>query len=158
LAAMAVEIPLGPLEYHLTLIGPVGVLLGPAAAFQAVFVVNLILAFLGHGGFTVVGLNALVLGAGAALAQPVHRLCARRFAPARSLALAPPAGQLVSGALWLTVMFATLRFGQRVTDARAGILAGLAFPMWLLGIVIETAVAWGTGRFIARVRPDLLPA
>src|SRR5690348_4714845 len=52
LAAMAVEIPLGPLEYHLTLVGPMGVLLGAGGSFQVIVVVNLILALLGHGGLT----------------------------------------------------------------------------------------------------------
>ena len=72
LAAMVVELPLGPLDYHLTLVGPVGVLLGPASIFQVVFVANAILALVGHGGLTVVGLNALVLGAGGVLARPVY--------------------------------------------------------------------------------------
>src|SRR5437660_1045027 len=86
LAAMAIEVPLGPMEYHLTLVGPVGVLLGPAAAFQVVFVANAILALMGHGGLTVVGLNALVLGAGAALARPAYRALARRMAAPAALA------------------------------------------------------------------------
>ena len=82
LAAMALEVPLGPFEYHLTLLGPVGVLLGPAAAFQVMFVSSAILALVGHGGLTVVGLNALVLGAGAALAT--------RSIPASALITAAP--------------------------------------------------------------------
>lgn len=160
LAAMVVEIPLGPLEYHLTLIGPLGVLLGPVYAFPVIFVVNLILAFLGHGGLTVVGLNALVLGAGAALARPAYRLIARRASPAVAFAGATALAQIVSGALWLAVVVAALRGGVHESSAlgaRAGILSALAFPMWMLGIVTESVVAWGTGRFLARVRPDLLP-
>lgn len=160
LAAMVVELPLGPLEYHLTLIGPLGVLLGPVHAFPVVFVVNLILAFLGHGGMTVVGLNALVLGAGAALARPAYRMFARRFSPPASFAAATALTQTVSGALWLVVVVVALRTGvaeSTALGARAGILSALAFPMWLLGIVTESVVAWGTGRFLARVRPDLLP-
>ena len=109
LAAMAVELPLGPLEYHLTLVGPVGVLLGPAAIFQVVFIANAILALVGHGGLTVVGLNALVLGAGGALAGPVYGLLARRFAPPAAMAAATAVTQTVSGALWLAVMLAALR-------------------------------------------------
>jgi hypothetical protein len=31
-------------------------------------------------------------------------------------------------------------------------------PLWLLGVAAETAVAFGIARFLARVRPDLLPA
>jgi len=160
LAAMAVEIPLGPLEYHLTLIGPLGVLLGPVYVFPVIFIVNLILAFLGHGGLTVVGLNALVLGAGAALARPAYRVLARRASPAAAFAGATALAQVVSGALWLAVVVTALRGGvpeSSALGARAGILSALAFPMWMLGIVTESVVAWGTGRFLARVRPDLLP-
>jgi len=162
LAAMAIEIPLGPLEYHLTLIGPIGVLLGVAGSFQVIFLVNAILALIGHGGFTVVGLNALVLGAGAALAGPAYRRCVRRWAPGPSLAAASVLAQLVSGTLWLAVLWSALRLAPgAVPDpmlrTRAGLVAALAFPMALVGLVAESAVAFGTGRFLARVRPDLLP-
>ncbi len=89
LAAMSVEIPLGPFEYHLSLIGPLGVLLGPAGAYQVVFVAVTILAFMGHGGFTVIGLNALVLGAGAALARPLYGAFAARLAAPSSTPSGP---------------------------------------------------------------------
>ena len=77
LAAMAVQVPLGPIEYHLSLVGPIGVLLGPASSFQVMFVASAVLAFLGHGGLTVIGLNALVLGAGSALARPGYDMFRR---------------------------------------------------------------------------------
>ncbi len=162
LAAMAIEIPLGPLEYHLTLVGPIGVLLGAAGAFEVMFVVNVILALLGHGGFTVVGLNALVLGAGAALARPTYMAFARRLTPGVALALATVVAQASSGVLWLIVVSYALRAGaatagQAAGAGRLGLVAGLMFPMWLVGIAVESVVAVGIGRFLARVRPDLLP-
>ena len=55
----------------------------PAGAFQVSFVVTMILALMGQGGFTVIGLNTLVLGGGAALARPLYLALARRFADAR---------------------------------------------------------------------------
>ncbi len=163
LAAMAIEIPLGPLEYHLTLVGPIGVLLGAAGAFEVMFVVNAILALLGHGGFTVVGLNALVLGAGAALARPTYLAFAKRFSPGTSLALGTVVAQASSGVLWLIVVGYALRAGastagQSAGAARLGLVAGLMFPMWLVGIAVESVLAVGIGRFLERVRPDLLPA
>ena len=156
LAVMAVEVPLGPFEYHLTLLGPVGVLLGASAMFQVVFVANAVLALLGHGGLTVVGLNALVLGAGGALARPVYRLLARRFGASVAMAGGTAVAQAVSGALWMAVAAFGLRAGAGGT-ARIGLFAGVAFPMWVAGILIESAVAFGLARFITRVRPDLLP-
>ncbi len=156
LAVMAVELPLGPFEYHLSLVGPVGVLLGPAAAFQAVFVVNAILALLGHGGFTVIGLNALVLGSGAALARPVYGLLARRGSAVVAMTGATLVAQTVAGAMWLVVMVGALHVLGTQQD-RVRLAAGVAFPLWLAGILVESAVAWGVARFIGRVRPDLLP-
>jgi cobalt/nickel transport system permease protein len=155
LAAMALEIPLGPLEYHLTLLGPVGILLGPAAAFQVMFVASAILALVGHGGLTVVGLNALVLGAGAALARPCYRMFARRMSPPGAFAAATAVAQAASGMLWFGVIVVGLRSGA--APARVGLLGGLAFPMWLVGIGVESLVGFGMARFLTRVRPDLLP-
>lgn len=156
LAAMAVELPLGPLEYHLTLVGPVGVLLGPASIFHVVFVASAILALLGHGGLTVVGLNALVLGAGGVLARPVYVACLRPWRPPVAMAVATAVTQTVSGALWLAVMAAAMHV-QAVGHHRVTLVAGVAFPLYLAGIVIESVVAFGVARFITRVRPDLLP-
>lgn len=156
LAVMAVEVPLGPLEYHLTLVGPVGVLLGPAATFQVVFVAGAILALVGHGGLTVIGLNALVLGAGGALARPVYALLARKVSPPAAMTTATVVTQAVSGALWLAVMVGALRAMGTGAD-RMRLAAGVAFPLWLVGILVESVVAYGIARFIVRVRPDLLP-
>lgn len=162
LAAMAIELPLGPIDYHLSLVGPVGALLGAAAGFQVVFVVSAMLALIGHGGLTVVGWNALVLGAGAAVARPLAALFARGTGPAVALASATACAQAISGGLWLAIIALEMRNGPRarMLDHGTGslpLIAGLALPLWLAGIVVETVVAYGIGRFLARVRPDLLP-
>jgi len=156
LAAMVVELPLGPLDYHLTLVGPVGVLLGAASVYQVVFVASAILALVGHGGLTVVGLNALVLGAGGILARPVYLACAGRWRPPAALAAAAAVTQIVSGALWLAIMAVAMHV-QSVGPHRVKLVAGVAFPLYLAGILIESVVAFGVGRFLTRVRPDLLP-
>ena len=154
LAAMAMEIPLGPFEYHLTLLGPIGTLLGPAGAFQVMFITSAILALVGHGGLTVVGLNALVLGGGAALARPVYEVLAKRWSTPAAMAGATAVAQAVSGLMWFGVVMIGLRTG--IAPGRIGLAGGIAFPMWLAGIILESLVAFGMGRFIARVRPDLL--
>ncbi len=158
LAAMAIELPLGPVEYHLCLVGPVGVLLGATGAFQVMFVVSAILAFAGHGGFTVVGLNALVLAAGAAIARPLYRSLSSKLAPGPALALTSAGAQALSGLAWLAVVALALRFGMAASPARVGMIGALTLPLWLLGITVEAAVGYGLARFLARVRPDLLPA
>ena len=164
LAVMSIPIPLFAFEYCLTLAGPVGVLLGAAAGFQTVFVVSLILALLGQGGLTVVGLNALVMGAGAAIARPAFVVARRRLAVAPALAVATVATQVVSGALWfaLIALLVRLKPGASIFESgpasRAALLGGVALALWAVAIVVEAGVAYGVGRFVARVRPDLLPA
>ena len=59
--------PLGFLPVHLNLTVLAGIFLGPWLGLIAVFVVNFILALLGHGGITVLGLNTLVVGSEAFL-------------------------------------------------------------------------------------------
>jgi len=161
LAVMSIPVPLFAMEYCLTLGGPVGVLLGPAAAFQTVFVVSVILALLGQGGLTVVGLNALVLGAGAAVARPAYLALRGRLSAPAALAGATAIAQLAAGLLW----FGVLALATRIDPAfladphspRLTLLAGVTFAMWGVAIAIESAVAFGIGRFLGRVRPDLLP-
>ena len=163
LAVMSIPIPVFAFEYCLTLAGPIGVLLGAAAGFQTAFVVSLILALLGQGGLTVVGLNALVMGAGIAVARPVYAVARTRLAPAPALALAAVATQLTSGTLWFGVLALALRIAPGTAlfghgpEARFALLGGVALGMWAIAIVAEAAAAFGVGRFVARVRPDLLP-
>jgi cobalt/nickel transport system permease protein len=163
LAVMSVPIPLFALEYCLTLAGPVGVLLGPAASFQVVSAVCLILALLGQGGLTVVGLNALVMGAGAAVARPVFARCVSRFGPAGAMAIGTGAAQALSGLAWFALIALALRLAPGAQAAlehggvRFSLLAGLTLALWLIAILAESGVAYGIGRFLFRVRPDLLP-
>jgi cobalt/nickel transport system permease protein len=60
LVVMSLEIL--PLAYHINLSVVAGILLGPALGFLAAFITNLMLALMGHGGITVMGLNTLLLG------------------------------------------------------------------------------------------------
>ena len=159
LAAMSV--PLGPLDYHLALAGPVGVLLGPAASFQVVFVVTAILAFLGHGGFTAIGLNTLLLAGSATGAHLAFALTARRMSAPWALAVATAVGQTTSGLLWFAIVGLALRRTPDAASAsaepRMGVMAAVVIALWLVGVLVESVVAWGIGRFLARVRPGLLP-
>ena len=61
LVAMSSEIV--PLAYHLNLTVIAGTLLGPVLAPIAAFIVCVILALLGHGGITVIGLNTILIAA-----------------------------------------------------------------------------------------------
>lgn len=59
LVAMSSEVV--PIAYHINLTVAAGALIGPVLAPIAAFIVVLVLALLGHGGLTVVGLNTLVI-------------------------------------------------------------------------------------------------
>jgi cobalt/nickel transport system permease protein len=63
-----------PIAYHVNLAVISGILLGPALIFMATFVVNVILALLGHGGVTVIGLNTLILSMEGVLGYFLFRL------------------------------------------------------------------------------------
>ena len=59
---LGMSVPLGFIGYHLNLSVLTGIILGPWAGFISAFIVNLILALMGHGGVTVIGLNSLIIG------------------------------------------------------------------------------------------------
>jgi cobalt/nickel transport system permease protein len=71
LVSMASEIV--PLAYHINLTVIAGVLLGPWLGAISAFIVVLVLALLGHGGVTVVGVNTLVITAEMALGWALVR-------------------------------------------------------------------------------------
>jgi cobalt/nickel transport system permease protein len=83
LVAMSSEIV--PLAYHLNLTVIAGTLLGTALSPIAAFIVCVILALLGHGGITVIGLNTLLISAemviGATLVRTFIGLLGRRRVP-----------------------------------------------------------------------------
>lgn len=167
LAVMAIPVPITAFDYCMTLAGPVGVLLGAAGAFQASAVVTVILALMGQGGFTVVGLNALVLGAGAAVARPLYLTLVGRRSPAWAMAVATAVSQLLSSALWLVILVISVRVSPgemhdtEVAHAlgwlRGGAVAAVLLPMLGMAIGVEAMLGYGLARFLARVRPDLLP-
>jgi cobalt/nickel transport system permease protein len=71
LVSMSSEIV--PLAYHINLTVVAGVLLGPQLAIVSAFVVQIVLALLGHGGVTVIGLNTLMTAAEMLLGWAVFR-------------------------------------------------------------------------------------
>jgi cobalt/nickel transport system permease protein len=167
LVVMAVPVPITVFDYCMTLAGPVGVLLGGAAAFQVSFVVTLILALMGQGGFTVIGLNTLVLGAGAAIARPVYLRSVGALRPAGAMAAATAVSQLFSSLLWVALLWLSVRMSpsllgdQEVAHSlhwlQGGILVGVLLPLLALAVGIESLLGYGLAGFLDRVRPDLLP-
>ena len=77
LVSMSSEIV--PLAYHVNLTVVAGVLLGPWLAIIASFIVEVVLAMLGHGGVTVIGLNTLMIATEMVLGWALFRLAVRMF-------------------------------------------------------------------------------
>ena len=177
LAAMTV--PLGPLGYHLSLAPVVGMLLGSGLAFVAAAVVNGILALLGHGGISVVGINILILGTAASLGRWIYLWLAPRRGTVWAAALAATVAHAGALLVYLAVVGAAgvapnpgvahaheIVAAGAVADGailwrevltRLGKFALLSLPFWIVGTVIESLVAGGIMGFIARVSPSLLP-
>jgi hypothetical protein len=78
------------------------------------------------------------------------------------MALGSAAGQALSGLAWLAVVTVALRAPQQPMSLassapRLEIVTAVVVAMWLVGMLVEAAVAFGIGRFLARVHPGLLP-
>jgi cobalt/nickel transport system permease protein len=167
LAVMAIPVPIAAFDYCMTLAGPVGVLLGAAPAFQVAFVVTLILALLGQGGFTVIGLNTLVLGLGATLARPIYLRAVRRLGPPRAMALATAVSQLFSTVCWCALLVLSVRLTPNgvpnhevehtLIEVWHRVGAAVVIPLLLVAVALEALLGYGLAHFLERVRPDLLP-
>lgn len=100
---VAMNVEIAPIAYHINLTVLTGIILGPTLGYLAAFLVNLVLALMGHGGITVAGLNTLVLAtevtAGWALFQVFARLIPR-------IGWAAAAGTWISLLVSTTVMIA----------------------------------------------------
>jgi len=81
LVAMSSEIV--PIAYHVNLTVVAGVLLGPWLGAIAAFIVVVVLALLGHGGVTVIGLNTLMIAGEMLLGWALFRLLTRMLGRGR---------------------------------------------------------------------------
>lgn len=77
LIAMSLEI--FPIAYHINLAVLSGIILGPVYSILAAFIVNLILSLLGHGGFTVVGLNTIIISVESLLGFFGYKFLKKKF-------------------------------------------------------------------------------
>lgn len=71
---VSMSIPLGFIPLHFSLAVLCGILLGPSLGFITVFIVNFVLALMGHGGITVVGLNSIIMGSEVLIGAYLFRL------------------------------------------------------------------------------------
>ncbi len=165
LVAMSLEIV--PV-YHINLTVVTGILLGPALGFVAAFIVNFMLALVGHGGITVMGLNTLLLGAEAVLGHSFFSLLGNRMPLFWRAAAATVMTLLITTGLLIGIVavsnvspvaFAETHDhegGGREGPLSAGRFAVMALGFGSLGWIVEAAITGAVVQFMARVKPDLL--
>lgn len=96
LMLITMSLPLFIVPVHLTLAVLAGLMVGPKMAFLSILVVNTLLASLGHGGFTLIGLNTLIIGAEMVVGVYIFRFISKRLPTIPSAIVATMMGILLS--------------------------------------------------------------
>ena len=107
LMLITMSVPLGFLPFHLNLTVLVGILAGPWLGLIAVFIVNLILAFIGHGGITVVGLNTLIIGVELIAGYLLYRTFSARVKRVTAVVVAVVIALLISTTFMFGIVIGT---------------------------------------------------
>jgi cobalt/nickel transport system permease protein len=175
LVAMSLEIL--PIAYHLNMSVAAGILLGPSLGFMAAFIVNLMLAFVGHGGITVVGLNTLLLGTEAFLGHTLFYLLRKKLPAFWGAAVSTALSLFFASLLLIGIvgisqvdadMFAhhheheggvteqTHEHHDEPESSSLRTFAVIVLSLGSIGWIIESAITGAVIQFISRVRPDLL--
>lgn len=140
--ASSIRVPLGPASVHLLLNSLVGVLLGPRAILAIAVGLVLQCILLGHGGYTALGINTLIIAVPALFARPMFTWLVRHNSDSRSIGRE---GVLATTCLlhplfmlpFIIVTFISIRSGwrSRVTaEFRAGFLVGFISVLFTAGL------------------------
>ncbi|KUO51727.1 MAG: hypothetical protein APF76_15185 [Desulfitibacter sp. BRH_c19] len=105
---IAMSIPLGFIPLHFSLAVLCGILIGPGLGFIVVFVISMMLAFFGHGGITVVGLNTLIIGSEVLIGAYMFRVLLKHQRIVPRVVLATVIALLVSVSLMVAVVGTTI--------------------------------------------------
>lgn len=159
--ASSIQIPLPPMSLHLVLSGLLGVMLG-YYAFLAILIGLFFQAlFLGHGGFSTMGVNAIIIGVPALLAHGIFQL--QHWLP-RSIKsslrfgftgfLAGSMGMALAVALFISLLIFTVPMGFDAATERAALLTlGIAHGPLILVEGVFTALLV---TFLQKTKPELL--
>ncbi len=149
--ATLINIPLGPVSIHLILNGLVGIILG-FSAFLAIFL-GLILQTLlfGHGGFTTIGCNAILMGVPAIICGIIFSLVKKSGNKTLKIgtgAVVGAVGTILSGVI-LASLLATS--GEDFFGVAKLALAAHIPVMLIEGTVCAFAVS-----FLLKVKPEMV--
>ncbi len=166
LVAMNLEIV--PIAYHINLTVVTGILLGPALGFVSAFIVNFMLALIGHGGITVIGLNTLLLGAEAVLGHTFFSFLGKRLPLFWRAATATVMTLMITTGLLIGIVAISNTNPAAFTEVHGhdagghegpvsvGRFAAMVLGLGALGWIVEAAITGAVVGFIAQVKPDLL--
>ncbi|HAH85898.1 MAG TPA: hypothetical protein DCL60_00835 [Armatimonadetes bacterium] len=166
--AMALEIP--PIGFHFNLSVITGIILKPRMSIIAAFIVNLMLAFVGHGGITVVGLNTLVLTIEMVAGCYMFRFLQKRMpmygagfaATVIGLACGTAAsfGIIAAGSRWIEQISQStyIHLGKQFTGGHLilGRLAVIMFSIGLIGWILEGILTAAILVFLSKNMPGLI--
>lgn len=176
LVCMSIEV----IPYHLNLSVMTGIVLGPWLAVLAALIVNLVMALIGHGGVTVVGVNTMMIAFEGVMGYALFTVFRKVFKPGTSAAAATFITLFLSTCLMLLVVFlGNVDLGGQSAEELAEVMgsapaealgrlldmgggfnirffAAASFAMGLLGWSLEAFVTAVAVRFIDRVKPDML--
>lgn len=150
------EIPLAG-GVHLSMTPLVGILTGPVVGCLIVFIVNILAAAIGHGGWSVIGANMLVNVTEVVVASALFYILTKLIKSPFSRACIATFAALVCGNV---VMVAIILISgvQGVSQSADQVLAGLSLVVAvnLAVAVIESVITGFMVAYLARVRPDIL--
>jgi cobalt/nickel transport system permease protein len=166
-AAMLVgmSIPVLP-GYHINLSVVAGILIGPSLGLLAAFIANVILALMGHGGITVIGLNTVLLGSEAVLGHLFFTLL-RRIPVFWRSALATVVTLFITTMLLIGIVAVShinlelLHEGEGHAhpagpEGSVSLFSAIVLSLGAIGWIIEAAITGAVVKFIAQVQPALL--
>lgn len=148
--ASLIHVPLGPGSIHLVLNGLLGIILG-WACFPAIVTALLLQALLfQYGGFTVLGVNTLIMALPALLSFYLVRPWLKTEGKKRSLAA-------FSGG-FLAIFFSSLLMALALVSSDKGffhtamLILATQFPL----MIVEGCITMFTVLFLAKVQPDFI--
>ncbi len=180
---LGASVEIVPIAYHVNLTVISGILLGPSLIFLATLIVNVILSLFGHGGITVIGLNTLVLSIEGVLGYFLFRVFWKLF---KRLAVAIFLATFLALFASTLSMIGVVALGaphyeELIHSEGKGIFEfhlskekedhhegaardridlrrfiAIILPLGFIGWVLEGVITALIGRYIYRLRPDLL--
>jgi cobalt/nickel transport system permease protein len=112
LMLITMSVPLFIVPVHLTLAVLAGLMVGPKMAFLSILVVNTILASMGHGGVTLIGLNTLIIGLEMFVGVMVFKLLSKVISTLPSAIIATVVGLALSLSLSFGLVVATVGLAE----------------------------------------------